>query len=253
MALYAGPLTLINPHREFRVLVLFAGTSPDVLRGEVVKDSIDDVLIPYTALSYTWGDPSNPGSISLNGGQTPLPITRILEAALRQLRSPSGSLQLWVDAISDPIEKNAQKGFQYKLPDGYDIERSTGTGDLYPGEVFGAILVAMLGLAYENYYNQTDPFSHFFFGITLKITGADDTMPFYRQFASYTLYHTLQTITAEIMTSEDIFTATNFTLQNKAGAVACRVIFEARVNMTGTGTGMEVLQQHVLRYEGQEG
>ena len=45
------------------------------------------------------------------------------------------------------------KGFQYKLPDGYAIGRSTGSGDLYPGEVFGAILVAMFGLAYEKYYN----------------------------------------------------------------------------------------------------
>ncbi|KAL8851887.1 MAG: hypothetical protein Q9221_003210 [Calogaya cf. arnoldii] len=109
------------------------------------------------------------------------------------------------------------KGFQYKLPDGYAIGRSTGSGDLYPGE--------------------TDPFSHFFFGITLKVTGADDTTPFYRQFATYTLNHALQTMTAEIKTPDNIFTSTNFTLQNKAGAVACRVIFEAQQQAIGGFSG----------------
>ncbi|KAL9581353.1 MAG: hypothetical protein Q9212_003944 [Teloschistes hypoglaucus] len=54
--------------------------------------------------------------------------------------------------------------------------------------------------------------------MTLNITGAEEDSQYYRQFASYTLYHALETLT-----SSGDFTASNFTLQNKAGSVACRL------------------------------
>ena len=111
MALY-DQLTLSTSCREFRILVLFAGESSDDLRGELLKASIDNDSVPFTALSYTWGDPSNPGFINLGRAPISLPITRNLEAALRQFRSPTESLRLWVDAIcinqADPDEKNVQ-------------------------------------------------------------------------------------------------------------------------------------------------
>ncbi|KAL8918371.1 MAG: hypothetical protein Q9208_007390 [Pyrenodesmia sp. 3 TL-2023] len=112
MALYAGALALTVDH-DFRLLVLSAGKSSDDLRGELIKASTDDVGIHYTALSYTWGDPSSPGFIILNDCHI-LPISRNLEAALRQLRLPTDPLSLWVDAIcinqADAEEKESQVG-----------------------------------------------------------------------------------------------------------------------------------------------
>ncbi|KAL8893316.1 MAG: hypothetical protein Q9192_005386, partial [Flavoplaca navasiana] len=111
------------------------------------------------------------------------------------------------------------KGFPYKLPDGYSIERTSGVYGLDRFHVYGAILVSMIELAYEDAGNQTDPLSKSCLGMTVNITGGDDTMPYYRQFATYTLYHALQ-----VLTAEPNVTVSNFTLRNDAGAVACRVI-----------------------------
>ncbi|KAL9638887.1 MAG: hypothetical protein Q9204_001334 [Flavoplaca sp. TL-2023a] len=112
-----------------------------------------------------------------------------------------------------------QKGFLYKLPDGYGIERSSGVYELDPFYVYGAVLVSMIELADEDSSNLTDPVSKSYAGMTVNITGPDDTAPFYRQFATYTLYHALQ-----VLTAEQNVTVSNFTLENDAGAVACKVV-----------------------------
>ncbi|KAL8872967.1 MAG: hypothetical protein Q9174_001501 [Haloplaca sp. 1 TL-2023] len=111
-----------------------------------------------------------------------------------------------------------QKGFPIKLPDGYTIERTPGEGELDPIYTFGAIFNAMLELAYEDSRNLTDPISHNYPTITLNITGYDDGQ-FFRQFASYTLYHALQT-----MIADNDYRVSNFTLQNDPGTIACKVI-----------------------------
>ncbi|KAL8976367.1 MAG: hypothetical protein Q9205_007609, partial [Flavoplaca limonia] len=111
------------------------------------------------------------------------------------------------------------KGFPYKLPDGYSIERTSGVYELDPFYAYGAILVSMIELAYEDAGNQTDPVSKSYAGMTVNITGGDDTSRFYRQFATYTLYHALQ-----VLTAEQNVTVSNFTLGNGAGAVACKVV-----------------------------
>lgn len=84
-----------------------------------------------------------------------------------------------------------QKDFEYRLPDGYSIERVAGTGKVDERQVYGAVLVAKLELAYEDFQNLADPVSYPYPAITLNITGVDDTSPYYRQFASYNLYHAL--------------------------------------------------------------
>lgn len=116
MVLYRGALDLTNAGatpvkscREFRLLVLFPGETTQVLRGELVRSPIDDADIHYTALSYTWGDPSNPGVIVLNDGYE-MSITRNLEAALREFRSRTESIWLWVDAICINQADDDEKG-----------------------------------------------------------------------------------------------------------------------------------------------
>ncbi|KAL8668080.1 MAG: hypothetical protein Q9202_000058 [Teloschistes flavicans] len=121
MALYRDALALsnagatsLNPCREFRLLILFPGETTAQLHGELIKGSVDDTKIRYTALSYTWGDPSSPGLIVLNGGHE-LSITRNLEAALRQFRSPTENIQLWVDAICINQADDDEKSFQVAM------------------------------------------------------------------------------------------------------------------------------------------
>ncbi|KAE8135952.1 heterokaryon incompatibility protein-domain-containing protein [Aspergillus pseudotamarii] len=64
----------------------------------------------YKALSYVWGRSKHSQPIYLNG--SPVHITRHLRRALRQLRSDSEAVCLWVDAIcinqSDDEEKTEQ-------------------------------------------------------------------------------------------------------------------------------------------------
>ena len=110
-----------------------------------------------------------------------------------------------------------RRNLRYKLPDGYTINRTSGIGELDQFQIYGAILLAMITLAYENSHNLTDPISYPYPAITLKIPSADESTQYYRQFASHTLYHALET-----MTASNNFTASKFTLQNKAGTVACR-------------------------------
>lgn len=77
----------------------------------------------------------------------------------------------------------------------------------------------MLSLAYENSHNLTKPISYPYPAVTLNIIGADASTPYYRQFASYALYHTLQT-----MGADNDFTVSNFALQNQVGAIAYKVV-----------------------------
>ncbi|KAL8760620.1 MAG: hypothetical protein Q9184_003210 [Pyrenodesmia sp. 2 TL-2023] len=112
-----------------------------------------------------------------------------------------------------------RKGFQCKLPGGYSIVRNPGIGEFDQGQVYGAVLVAMLSLAYEDFDNLTDPISYPYPAVTLNITGVDVSAPYYRQFASYVPYHALQT-----MSADSDFTLSSFTLQNQDGATACKVV-----------------------------
>jgi hypothetical protein len=105
-----------------RLLKLHGGRSI-VLRGSLVRhDTIEQSQNePYDALSYTWGQAPATSKIEIIAQDYAheLPITPNLEAALRQFRNESISVQnslnyrlLWIDAIcinqDDGNEKNRQ-------------------------------------------------------------------------------------------------------------------------------------------------
>ena len=75
---------------QFRILrVRRAEELSDPLVTELVTLGLDDntvarLMYGFTALSYTWGPPVFDGCVSLDGCK--FPITKSLEAALRQLR-----------------------------------------------------------------------------------------------------------------------------------------------------------------------
>jgi hypothetical protein len=64
----------------------------------------------YEALSYTWGSPTNPREITIDGVE--FPVTENLFQALTHLRSHRSSRTIWIDAIcinqGDISERNEQ-------------------------------------------------------------------------------------------------------------------------------------------------
>ncbi|KIN02564.1 hypothetical protein OIDMADRAFT_160053 [Oidiodendron maius Zn] len=71
--------------------------------------SLDDKPT-YTALSYSWGDPSLTSPIIVDGSL--IRVTRNLESALRHLRLPDQTILLWVDALCINQENNLEKSEQ---------------------------------------------------------------------------------------------------------------------------------------------
>ncbi|KAG4440146.1 hypothetical protein IFR05_004355 [Cadophora sp. M221] len=69
-----------------------------------------DLIDPYTALSYVWGDASDPRTIHVD--RQPFSITRNLHDALECLRDDKRVLSIWADAIcinqSDIPERSSQ-------------------------------------------------------------------------------------------------------------------------------------------------
>ncbi|KAE9380668.1 HET-domain-containing protein [Stipitochalara longipes BDJ] len=76
-----------------------------------------DIIDHYTALSYVWGDPTQTGSIYVDGHH--FTITATLEAALRDLRDPSRVLRIWADALcidqTNLDERSSQVGLMAKI------------------------------------------------------------------------------------------------------------------------------------------
>lgn len=71
--------------------------------------SLDDLPI-YYALSYNWGNPQKTHTILLD--EQEFAVTKNLHEALREIRSWSGSINVWIDQISlnqeDVVEKNQE-------------------------------------------------------------------------------------------------------------------------------------------------
>ncbi|KAL0936899.1 HET-domain-containing protein [Colletotrichum truncatum] len=108
----------------FRLVRLFKGDDGDRLRCELFQAFLDerDCVLPYEALSYTWGSTTLAEEIETNGKS--LGITNSLYAALHRLRYRDKDRILWVDGIcinqSNPKERGHQvlhMGYIYKQAD----------------------------------------------------------------------------------------------------------------------------------------
>ena len=104
---------LVMERREIRILVLAPGTGNDVLRGELIVESLDYDDLHYTALSYTWSGSVGEHFISIGG--VPLYITENLSMALRRIRAPTRPRNMWVDAISINQDDHAEKAVQVNM------------------------------------------------------------------------------------------------------------------------------------------
>lgn len=109
--------------REIRVFTLNQGCPQDDLAGTLntVQFDPEHGLLPdFEALSYTWGDPSNSGSLTITRGApsaesspaTAVKINLNLADALRHLRLPSRPRTLWIDSIcinQDDLSERAEQ------------------------------------------------------------------------------------------------------------------------------------------------
>ena len=80
-----------------RLLHLLPGTRQDDIDCKLETVSVEDVVDPYEALSYVWGDVSARTPIQINGNT--LQIGKNLRSALLNLRLVAEWRTLWIDAV----------------------------------------------------------------------------------------------------------------------------------------------------------
>ena len=98
--------------QDIRFFTLFPGSFEDEIRVKIevrpiIRCALSDKQkvetdFPWSALSYTWGDATDPSRVTVvsgNDGDSYIPVTRNLEDALRHVRSAWVDVVLWVDAI----------------------------------------------------------------------------------------------------------------------------------------------------------
>ncbi|EHK41032.1 hypothetical protein TRIATDRAFT_31940 [Trichoderma atroviride IMI 206040] len=104
------PLDLGRP--AIRLVRLFPGFDPDPITCELFQGFLhqEDEIIPYEALSYTWGSAEAPKQIIVNGKI--LTVTKNLHQALQQLRDKFQDRILWIDAICIDQDNERERGHQ---------------------------------------------------------------------------------------------------------------------------------------------
>lgn len=104
------PLDLGRP--AIRLVRLLPGVSSDPITCELCQALLnqEDEIIPYEALSYTWGSAEASKQIIVNGKK--LKVTKNLHQALQQLRDIVQDRILWIDAICINQGNENEKGHQ---------------------------------------------------------------------------------------------------------------------------------------------
>ncbi|KAJ5029234.1 heterokaryon incompatibility protein-domain-containing protein [Bipolaris maydis] len=100
---------LESENSDFRLLKLLRGSGSE-LECELSPQSLQNLHLPYEALSYTWGSSELVECIKLNG--KPFWITDNLYAALRNLQLHDRDRILWIDAICINQENKAEQSQQ---------------------------------------------------------------------------------------------------------------------------------------------
>ncbi|KAM5383517.1 hypothetical protein ACJZ2D_001966 [Fusarium nematophilum] len=100
--------SLVRNRRTVRLLVVEPGDLEAKIKCTLYRS---DVLYPYEALSYVWGDESG-GTETITVDGRPFTIRHNLSRALRYLRRKNQKRLIWVDAIcinqDDPDDRNYQ-------------------------------------------------------------------------------------------------------------------------------------------------
>ncbi|KAK5629131.1 hypothetical protein RRF57_004846 [Xylaria bambusicola] len=94
----------------FRLVRLLKGVANDFIRCELVYTTLDENVIPYEAVSYTWGSSDKPLSIFLQGQK--FMVTENLWGLLKDLRKAESDRYLWIDAIAINQGDDLERGHQ---------------------------------------------------------------------------------------------------------------------------------------------
>lgn len=90
----------------------------DRIRCKFVVTSLDDLLHPFIAMSYTWGEPS-PTDKSWFDDNHYLPLASSASTMLRRVLAPRSDQYFWVDALCinqvNVAEKTIQVGMMYDI------------------------------------------------------------------------------------------------------------------------------------------
>ncbi|KUJ07878.1 HET-domain-containing protein [Mollisia scopiformis] len=103
---------------SIRLIELRSSSSlKDTIQCRLVQKSLkrarDDIVTPYTALSYVWGDSGHTSIIIVD--DTSLRITTSLEAALRHIRDETRLMYIWADGICINQYDNDERAHQVLL------------------------------------------------------------------------------------------------------------------------------------------
>ncbi|KAJ2988036.1 hypothetical protein NUW58_g4187 [Xylaria curta] len=94
---------------DFR-LVRLQKDSGIMIECELIHTTLDDNVIPYEAVSYTWGTLDRTRNIFIDGDM--LHVTSNLSRLLRDLRSCDIDRYLWIDAICINQDDDLERGHQ---------------------------------------------------------------------------------------------------------------------------------------------
>jgi ankyrin repeat protein len=106
-----SPIDLEGP--TSRLLQLHRGFGSNSIRCTLFDAWLDpEIVIPYEALSYTWGGTDKTAIIEVNGRH--LAVTANLYSALKHLRLQEEDRIMWIDAVCINQEDPEERGHQVK-------------------------------------------------------------------------------------------------------------------------------------------
>ncbi|KAI0864346.1 heterokaryon incompatibility protein-domain-containing protein [Xylaria cubensis] len=98
---------------SFRIVQLLRGTIlDDVIECELIQTTLDENVIPYEAVSYTWGSSFRTHKIKIQG--LDFLVTSNLWNLLHDLRQYEADCYLWIDAISINQYDDLERGHQVR-------------------------------------------------------------------------------------------------------------------------------------------
>jgi hypothetical protein len=116
------PASIYEPLKypvSIRLLLLEPPTlaDPDMVKGRIEYTTLThyehEIIEPYTALSYVWGDPSIKKTTFID--EVPVQVTSNLYDALRDIRDERRVMRLWADALCINQNDNDEKATQIGL------------------------------------------------------------------------------------------------------------------------------------------
>ncbi|TGJ83455.1 hypothetical protein E0Z10_g5282 [Xylaria hypoxylon] len=94
----------------FRLVRLLKGTTYNGIECELIHTTLDENVIPYEAVSYTWDTSVRPLSIKIQGQR--FPVTSSLWHLLESIRQIEEDRYLWIDAIAINQDDDLERGHQ---------------------------------------------------------------------------------------------------------------------------------------------